>query len=204
MSFNRRSIEIAGFRQKIGRYSRSLRFRLFLILLFISIVPTAVLKYGILRNYESQSVDQRVSLIRSRAQMITPLLEETKYLQGEESDEIDTQLVQLADLWNGRVVVINRNFRILRDTFSLDEGKVIIAEEVLRSFGGEPTSNYNRGARFLEVTVPVHPSGDEKEVDGLLIISAPTDEIVEGKGKLSSTVLILQGILILFSALAAF
>ena len=181
-----------------------MRFRLFLILLFISIIPTAALKYGMLRNFETQLVAQRVSLIRSRAQMISPLLEETDYLLGKESEEIDTQLAQLADLWNGRVVVINRNFRILRDTFGLDEGKVIIADEVLKSFSGESGSNYNRGARFLEVTVPIMPSGSEGEVDGLLIVSSPTDEIVEGRQSLSTAVLALQGLLILLSAVVAY
>ena len=189
---------------RFGRFQKSLRFRLFLILLFIGIVPTSILKYGILRNYETQSVDQMISLIRSRAQMISPLLDETGYLMGEESEDINTQLIQLADLWNGRAVVINRNFRILKDTFGLDEGKVIVAEEVLQSFDGASNSNYNRNAGFLEVTVPVKHGESDNEVKGLLIISSPTDEITEGVSKLGSTVLLLQGVLILLSVAASF
>ena len=175
-----------------------------MILLLISIVPNAILKYGILRNYESQSVDQRAALIRSRAQMMSPLLQDSGYFQGNSSEEVDSQLHQVAALWNGRVVVVNENFRILRDTFGIDEGKVIIAEEVLRSFGGESASNYNRKGKFLEVTVPVNVSETDEAICGLLIISVPTDEITEGRNKLSSKVLILQGILILVSTAAAF
>ena len=193
----------SGVRKKMGIHWKSLRMQLFLILLLVGIIPTYILKYGILHGYEEQSVNQRASLIRSRAQMISPLLAETGYLVDLPSEESDTQLEQLADIWNGRVVVINRNFRIIRDTFSLDEGKVIVAPEVLRSFSGESATNYNRNARFLEITVPVLSGSGDGTVEGLMLISVPTDEIREGRAKLSSTVLILQAVLIFFSALTA-
>ncbi len=190
-------------RKNRGIHWKSLRVQLFLILLLVGIIPTYILKYGILHGYEEQSVNQRSSLIRSRAQMISPLLAETGYLSDQPSEESDTQLEQLADIWNGRVVVINRSFRIIRDTFGLDEGKVIVAPEVLRSFSGESATNYNRNARFLEITVPVASGSGDDLIEGLMIISVPTDEIREGRAKLSSTVLILQAVLIFFSALAA-
>ena len=44
---------------------------------------------------------------------------------------------QLANLYNGRLIVVNSNFRIIRDTFEIDEDKVIISEEVLESFLGD-------------------------------------------------------------------
>ena len=32
---------------------------------------------------------------------------------------------QLANLYNGRLIVVNSNFRIIRDTFEIDEDKVM-------------------------------------------------------------------------------
>ena len=54
-------------RATIGKYARSLRIRLFLILLFVGIAPIYVLKSGILRNYEQQAIRQRIELKIGRA-----------------------------------------------------------------------------------------------------------------------------------------
>ena len=175
---------------------------MFLILLMVGIVPLNVLKYGILQNYEQQAVDQRISLIKSRSRMIAEELSSSGYLQGAASKTVETQVKQLGSIWNGRVVVVNEKCRIIRDTFGIDEGKVIIATEVLQCFRGQDASKYNSRQQFLEVTVPI--TRDNNEICGLMIISAPTNDINQGKSALGSTTYVLQIVLILFLLLAAF
>ena len=116
------------------RYAKSLRVRLFLILLFVGIIPIFVLKNGILRNYETQAVEQRISLIQSRSEMIAEELGNSGYLTGNPTEALETQIRQLCSIWNGRAVIVNEKFRVLRDTFESDEGKVLIAKKVLESF----------------------------------------------------------------------
>ena len=52
-------------------------------------------------------------------------------------------------------MIVNSNFRIIRDTYGIDEDKIIVAEEVLQCFQGVDSDNYNSSDDFLEVTVPV-------------------------------------------------
>ena len=163
---------------RLKRFGKSLQLRLFLILILVGILPIYIVKLGILHNYETQAADQRAGLIQSRCQMISRQLVDTGYFNGEESSVVDTELSQLGSLWSGRVVVVNRNFRIIRDTFGIDEDKLLVAEEVLKSFSGVSQTNYNRMERFLEVVVPVQNTETES-VEGLLILSVPTDDIIE-------------------------
>ena len=171
-------------------------------MMLIGIVPVNVLKYGILENYGSQAVQQRVDLIRTRSMMIASQLSTSDYMSGNANDETDTQISQLGTLWGGRVVVVNSNFRIIRDTYGLDEDKIIIAKEVLSCFMGEVSSSYNHSYGFLEVTVPIRSA--EGGMQGIMIISVPTTDIEEGKEALGSTVYILQIILILVILALAF
>ena len=171
--------------------------------MLVGLVPVQILKYGVLQNYENQAVQQRINLIRSRSQMIAEELSQADYLFGGVSSRLDRQLQQLASLWDGRVVVVNSNFRIIRDTYSIDEGRIIIAKEVLVCFNGESTSNYNAKYRFIEVTVPIRSTATG-EVEGLMIISAPTTQIEEGKRSLSRTVNLLQIFLVLAELAIAF
>ena len=97
-------------RATIGKYARSLWIRLFLILLFVGIVPIYVLKSGILRNYEQQAIRQRIELIRTRSEVIAAQIGENRILAGEESESLTAQIDQMASMCTagiGMVVLVN-------------------------------------------------------------------------------------------------
>lgn len=194
---------ISSIKNKLKRYAKSLRLRLFIILLLVGVIPINLLKYGILENYEKQAVRQRADMIRSQCLMISVQLCDSDYMHGTESELIESELKQLGSLYNGRVVIVNSNFRIIRDTYGIDEDKVIVAQEVLECFLGTDSDNYNRTDEFLEVTVPVRDD-ITKEMAGVMIISVPTTDIREGREALSATVLILQVVLTLAVLAVAF
>ncbi len=193
-------------RATIGKYARSLRIRLFLILLFVGIVPIYVLKSGILRNYEQQAIRQRIELIRTRSEVIAAQIGENRILAGEESESLTAQIDQMASMWTGgigRVVLVNEKFRIIKDTSKIDEGRIIIAKKVLESFSGSNESNYNSKLHFIEVTVPLRDS-QTKAVNGLMIITASTSDIEDERTALGTRVYFLQIIMILLVLAAAF
>ena len=181
------------------RYGKSLRFRIFIIMLLIGVLPLTIMKYWILENYEKQSMEQRSEMIRSQCRMITEELNRSGYLNGRASQDavhfIETTTDQIGSLYDGRVVIVNHHFRIIRDTYGVDEGKVIIAPEVIRAYQGEDLSSYDHTTEFMEVTVPLRSSASSKMI-GVMVISVPTTDILEGRNKLNSTVYLLQMILI--------
>ncbi len=193
---------ISSINKGLKRWGKSLNFRLFIILLLVGIVPINILKYGILENYENQAVEQRTERINSQCKLITEQLATSGYLTGATSEVIDNELGQLASLYGGRVVVVNSNFRIVKDTYSVDTGKVLIAREVIRAFEGSQTTSYDKEHQFLEVTVPIINEVTRAN-DGIMIISIPTADIQEGREDLGGTVFILQIILIIAIIAAA-
>ncbi len=161
------------------------------------------MKYVILENYETQGVDQKRRLIQSQSQQIAEEVSTSSYIRGETSQLVDSELIQLANLFNGRVIIVNSNFRIIRDTYGIDEDKYIISEEVLQSFLGKNSINYNKDYRFLEMTIPVR-NEESSEVEGIMIISVPTTDVNDASEALGNTVLILQIILTVLICAVAF
>lgn len=43
----------------------------------------------------------------------------------------------MSNLYDGRVLIINSNFRIVKDTYAMSEGKTMISEEMIKCFRGE-------------------------------------------------------------------
>ena len=172
----------------------------------MGILPIYVLKYGILRNYEQQSINQRIDLIRSRSEIIASQIGETKILEGEVSETLSAQIDQMASMWTGgigRVVLVNERFRIVMDTSNIDQGRIIIAKKVLESFGGSYESNYNQKLHFIEVTVPLRDK-QSGSVKGLMIITASTSDIEEGRAALGDRVFVLQVVMMVLVLAAAF
>ena len=104
---------------------------------------------------------------------------------------MNTELSQLANLYNGRIVIVNSQFRVVKDTYDLDEGKFIISEDVLKCFRGEDTLNYDKKGGFIEMTLPVVSSVSQEKI-GMMIVSTPTEDILASRDTLSRKVFILQ------------
>ncbi len=83
----------------------------------------------------------------------------------------------MATLYDGRIILIDDNFNIVRDTYGLEEDRTIVAEEVVKCFKGDTTSHYVSG-RFIELTVPIMAGTDvDKKITGVILASASTDSI---------------------------
>lgn len=166
-------------------------FRMLIIMLLVGLVPANILLRGILTGYETQSVSMRASMIRNQCLRLSRDLLETGYLESGTSDVVDSELKQIADLYGGRVIVVNGSFRIIRDTYGLDEGKTIIAKEIVECFKGADSDYYNAANDFIEVVSPV-VDDITKSVCGAFIVSIPTTDIIQSRNNLSRNVLLLQ------------
>ena len=197
----------AFFKKILSRltFVNSLRFRIFAIVIIVSYVPTLIMRYGILQNYEERAVSLRISEVENQAMILANHLGANNYLQDTSSETINAELVQLSNLYDGRVLVIDQNFNVVRDTYGISEGKTIISEEVIRCFKGNNVSNYDGNNRFIEMTTPITVTVNNGEkgggisegkennrIVGVMLISVSTDNIPTNIAVLDGKASILQ------------
>ena len=125
-------------------FLRSLQARIFVIILVVGLVPSLLMRYGILEKYEERSVEQRVSTVQNQLMIIGNHLLSNNYFSsqaGEYSstsrDVINAELEMISNLYEGRVMIINASLKVVKDTYGISEGKTIISEEVVMCFQGE-------------------------------------------------------------------
>ncbi|MGN1147281.1 MAG: sensor histidine kinase [Lachnospiraceae bacterium] len=188
------------------KYFRSLRARLFIIILIVGIVPSALMRYGIVENYEERAIPLRANTVQAQLKILANHLITYNYLQDTSSEVINAELEMLSNLYDGRVLVIGGNFKVVKDTYAISEGKTIISEEVIRSFGGESLSNYDKTHGYIEMTTPitetVKVTTDAGEVEqsivrGVMLTSISTDSITTTMDILSRKAMILEAIMII-------
>lgn len=134
---------------------RSLRARIFLIVLVVGIVPSVAMRYGIMRNYEQRAVEQRTLTVQNQLKILADHLINEDYLNTRASEVINAELEMLSSLYDGRVQIISGNLKVIKDTYGISEGKTIISEEVIKCFMGESLSNYDAQYGYIEMTIPI-------------------------------------------------
>ena len=141
---------------------KSLRVRIAAAISLFVILSCIFLRMGILNSYEQRSVSVRTAEIQNQCTILANQLVNSHYLEDTSSDVINAELSQLSNLYNGRVVVINREFQIVKDTYSLQEGKTIVSEDVVKCYRGEQTVNYDERNRYIEIGTPVMDQNEKK------------------------------------------
>ena len=81
---------------------RSLKAYIFLLMLIIGIVPSDIMRLGILNNYEERAVNLRGSDVASQYRIIANHLVNYNYLQNPTSDVVNAELEQMSNLYDGR------------------------------------------------------------------------------------------------------
>lgn len=172
-------------------YFKSLKFRIFLLLIVFGIAPGFSLRAGILSAYESRAVETRTVDITSQAKLLATQIVGNNYLENTSSQNITTQLEQLSTIYDGRVMLIDQAFHIVKDTYALDEQKTILSEEVMQAYQGETVQKYDSDNRYIEMTLPINDESG-KNVIGVMLVSVSTDSIVATLQILKQYALMLQ------------
>ena len=189
------------FRDKIFK---NMRFRFILFAMLAGLLPCLAVLFGIVKFYESRAVELRTAEIQNQCTILCNQLNNYGYLSDTSSEVINTSLTQLTNIYNGRVMVIDKDLRVVKDTYSLDEGKTDVSENVVRCMKGERTNFYDRTNHYIEVTSPIVESGGEK-VLGVMLASVSTDNIETTKQVLYTHGGVIVGIaMILLAMLSVF
>lgn len=110
---------------------RSLRIRIFFLLLIMGVIPSYITRTALLQNYEERAVNVKISEVSNQFKIIANHLLTYNYLQDASSEVINAELNQISNLYDGRVLIIDDNFKVIKDTYGISEGKTIISEEVV-------------------------------------------------------------------------
>ena len=165
-----------------------LPFRLTLIVLFLlfGCIPFFFKGTVLARTFSQAALENRQNDIQNRSRILSTKLTRAGYLKNtaEQDAALNTEMDTVASVYDGRIVLIDSNYRVIRDTFHLAEGRYHVAPEVIRSFRGENVSGYNGELHYLLQTTPVYELsagddgyGENRTVEGVILFIASTEKL---------------------------
>ncbi|MCR4895431.1 MAG: HAMP domain-containing histidine kinase [Lachnospiraceae bacterium] len=183
---------------------RSLRARLFFIILIVGGVPCLLSRAAIVSNYEARAVERRISVLQTQMRIVSNHLISNDYMNEIQSgsrtsnEVIDAELEMLSNIYEGRVMIVGGNFKVVKDTFGIHQGKTMISQEVIRCFRGESTAYYDEDNGYIELTVPIVDTTDSAAVpQGVLLTSVSNESITSMTAVLNRNAWIMATLILL-------
>ena len=153
-----------------------LKYVLMVLFFLIGGIPLFIQSAVLTNSFRQNMIESRKADIQNRSLILATKLSRAGYFKGSSSQEetLNTEMDAIAQSYSGRVILVDRDYRIIRDSFHLAEGRYHVAPEVIRGFRGESRTSYNSGKCYVVQTMPVYDSveveaeEEERPVSGVL------------------------------------
>ena len=190
----------------ICKLFKSLNFRLFVTFFVLGWIPALIVSNVFLNAYFERAIAVRTTDVQNQCKIISNQIVSSDYLNSNTSDTILGELSLISSLYDGRILIIDQDLKVITDTYNLEASKTMIVEEVIRCFK-TGTSVHVVSGRFIEVAVPIQRVIDETagttETLGVILVSASLDAITDNREVLQDSVgLILTIALVMIILLA--
>ncbi len=179
-------------------FFKSLRFRILIILIILGIVPGVIVTRTVITNYEDKAIANRSASVRSQCDILCSLLIQENYLNDSSSQIVNSKLELLSNIYSGRIILVDRDFRVVKDTYGADEGKTLISPFVIKCFQGQTPERFDSRNQTLQMVVPI-VSPDVKQLQGAMLVTVSTSEIAATIDALEQREVLIIGSIIVLS-----
>jgi len=157
----------------------------------MGIIPGVFLKSGILSIYRANAVNSRIVQLRSQSDILLNQIAESDYMVTQDSELIDASISLLANMYSGRILIIDENFKIIKDTYGLEVGKTTIASGVIGCFRGADSANHIENEKYIEMNMAIKDPVTKERI-GVFVVTTSTNSILETSTLLSQKSFVLQ------------
>lgn len=156
------------------KIKKSLRLHMIFVILLVGILSAFGMRNIMIRSFERRAAELKIADIQNQCMIFAKALLESERFGEYLSSEMEAELSFFSNVYNGRVLLIDKDFRIQKDTYEVDTGKVLVSNHALLAMEGESQSYYDHKNHYIEVMVPMI-SQDSNEAKGIMVVSVTTD-----------------------------
>ncbi|MBR5421276.1 MAG: HAMP domain-containing histidine kinase [Lachnospiraceae bacterium] len=184
-------------------FLRSFRLRVFLILLILGVAVAEIMRVSMLADLVDRRVEQRSAELSAQIRILSDHMLAADYLRDNSSEALNAQLSQLSLVYDGRIQLVDRGFRIIADSYGQNLGKYMIREDVIRAFSGVTVKTGEREDGYIELACPVSQRDEESGelvTEAVILARASTETILRNEAELRYRALLIEIVLLIFLA----
>ena len=170
----------------------------FLLLSQIIIILFGQLLQG---AYNNKTIEEKLLLVQNQCSILGNQILINQFIIESSQDNLNVEIDQLANVWEGRILVIDSKYQIVKDTYTIDQGNYMVYDEVFRVMRGEKDRNVRMVDNYAEIIVPI--VNTNKVVNGAMIATVSLQDIEDTNEYIATQVHVLHVLFSLLSIIAA-
>lgn len=181
---------------------KSLRVQSMIVLLLVGIIPMVIFTVILLNTYHSKAVAQRITDLQTRGSILCNLVVSSAFFTNDVSAEVDSEITQISDIFDGRILVVDSSLLVMKDSYGLEEGKTLLLKEVVQCLKGDDTKIITQRDDSVQIVLPVYGSSEE-EPDGAVILDFSLNQanrMYESIQTISLTMILLLGVIVIVAS----
>ncbi len=180
--------------------------RMYLLIIFIilGVVPLSFFSFVLLNTYQDKAITNQIIKLQNQGNVLSNKLSSSVFLTSGEDPDVENEVMRFANIYQGRIIIVNNTLKVVKDTYSLEEGKYLISEDVIKCLGGDVSraTNY-KSSNYIRLTIPIMKN-QSKDVMGAIVMSVSTKDIQSIRDSLERRILLFAvtlGVLIVVFAI---
>lgn len=139
-------------------------------LLILCILPLIAVSARAVQNYRQEELQEKyaeaVQLCHDFSSRVQSASINSTSLPSDVSGALDIA----AQIYDGRIIVINSELLVIKDTYEREEGKTMISEEVVKAIRGEESVYKNSSENTVELICPIRDSQNSTVLGTIIFI----------------------------------
>jgi len=142
----------------------------------VGILPVILISNILLKAYNAQIISQKTDELQSYGNVISNLVLSSGSLSGQVSEDVERETEEVANVYQGRVMIVNQNLTVIKDTYGLEEGKIAISREIVQCFQQSGVKYVNEIGDYIQLTLPIVEPVSER-IRGAVLVSFSTKNL---------------------------
>ena len=166
---------------KFNDIFRSLKAHFFIAIFLTGLACCLTMHVLIINDYEERAVKVKISEMQTQFKILSNRVTKFDYLQNTDESVINAQIDYLSNLNNGRLIVINDDLKVIKDTYKISVGKTIVSNELvncLRAGSRGAYAKFDKKNGYISMIVPIIESQLSEEGD--VAANSEKNEVVRG------------------------
>lgn len=158
--------------------ANSLHVQMIVALLLASMIPLVVVSILFVNSYRTQEKQELQSNVQELCADFANRIQNTGYLTNTAQSELSASMDTAAQIYDGRILVVNSELLIVKDTFGREEGNTMISEEVVQALRGKSLSYQYYYDNTTEIIYQIRDSLGKNVLGSVVFIYSNPEQIM--------------------------
>lgn len=177
------------------------------------------------KSYQKKALQNKISQVQSQCNILASQILLNDFIISSSTNNLSTEIDQLANVWEGRIIIVDSSYQIIKDTYTIEQDKYMVSKDVHDIMLGNVANNSKILSQneYVEIMVPILDSStvtqmidndsskpstgsseEPKQVQGVIICVVSIRDLSETNAYMQSQGNLLNALFIFVALIIAF